>query len=80
MLSLWNEGPLVAYLSYAKHFVDLYKESLKRNEKRVETNFITERGTSDTQFDDFTNLDVVDFFIQPEDNIASLINRKSAQG
>ena len=49
----------------SKHFVDLYKESLKRNEKRVETNFITECGTSDTQFDDFTNLDVVDFFIQP---------------
>ena len=61
-----------------KHFVDLYKESLKRNEKRVETNVITECGTSDTQFDDFTNLDVVDFFILPEDNIASLINRKSA--
>ena len=31
-----------------KHFVDLYKESLKRNEKRVETNFITECGTFDT--------------------------------
>ena len=46
----------------------------------VETNFITECGTSDTQFDDFTNLDVADFFIKPEDNIASLINRKSAQG
>ena len=63
-----------------KHFVDLYKKSLKRNEKMVETNFITECDTSDTQFDDFTNLDVVDFFIQPEDNIASLINSKSAQG
>ena len=63
-----------------KHFVDLYKESLKRNKKKVETNFITECGTSDTQFDDFTNLDVADFFIQPEDNIASLINSKSAQG
>ena len=63
-----------------KHFVDLYKESLKRNEKRVETNFITECGTSDTQFDGFTNLDVADFFIKPEDNIASLINSKSAQG
>ena len=62
------------------NFVDLYKESLKRNEKRVETNFITECGTSDTQFDDFTNLDVTNFFIQPEDNIASLINSKSAQG
>ena len=47
-----------------KYFVDLYKESLKQNEKRVETNFITECGTSDTQFDDFTNLDVADFFIQ----------------
>ena len=46
----------------------------------VETNFITECGTSDTQFDDFNNLDVADFFIQPEDNIASLINSISAQG
>ena len=46
----------------------------------MKTNFITECGTSVTQFDDFTNLDVVDFFIQPEDNIASLINIKSAQG
>ena len=31
----------------------------------VETNFITECSTSDTRFDDFTNLDVADFFIQP---------------
>ena len=44
----------------------------------METNFITKCGTSDTQFDDFTHLDVDDFFIQPEDNIASLINSKSA--
>ena len=46
----------------------------------METNFIIECGTSDTQFDDFTNLDVADFFIQPEYHIASLINRNSAQG
>ena len=63
-----------------KHFVDLYKESLKRNKKKVETNFISECGTSDTQFDDFTNLYVADFFIQPKDITASLINSKSAQG
>ena len=52
-----------------KHFVEIYQELVKRNEKKVKTNFVTKCGPFDTQFNDIAHLYVVDFFIQPKDNI-----------
>ena len=57
-----------------KHFVELYKGSIKRNKKNVETNFVIECNPSDTQFNEITHLDVVDFFIKLKENITCLID------
>ena len=51
-----------------KHFVDLYQASIKEKENSIETNFV---GDLETKFvehgkNDFTHLDVADFFVDNE--------------
>ena len=43
-----------------KHLIELYQESLKKKEKNIEVNFISENQV------DSTHLNVVNFFAHPE--------------
>ena len=56
-----------------KHLADLYQESLKKKEKKVETNFMQGDDAFDDDHVDITHLDVADFFTHPEGRIDHLI-------
>ena len=63
-----------------KYLVDLYQESLKNKDKKaVETNFVSKDESVDHDLNDMTNLDVADFFIQPEANIEHLFGDENLQ-
>ncbi|XP_062080266.1 uncharacterized protein LOC133785021 [Humulus lupulus] len=47
----------------SKHLVDLYQASLKEKEKNIEANFSYQDDDLLNESMDFTNLDVVDFFV-----------------
>ncbi|TYH87436.1 hypothetical protein ES332_D01G116200v1 [Gossypium tomentosum] len=51
-----------------KHLVELYQQSLKDKEKKIETNFVCENGKYDYGIIGTTHLKVVDFFTTPEGN------------
>ncbi|XP_070035834.1 uncharacterized protein [Nicotiana tomentosiformis] len=56
-----------------KHLVELYQGSLKKTEKNVETNFISEDNL------DFMHLDVADYFALPEGETSHVIGDESIE-
>ncbi|KAL0365064.1 UNVERIFIED_CONTAM: hypothetical protein Sangu_0604000 [Sesamum angustifolium] len=53
-----------------KHLIDLYQESLKNKNKKIETNFVDDESDG---YIDMTHLDVADFFADPNGKIDHLI-------
>ncbi|GAV74504.1 hypothetical protein CFOL_v3_17984, partial [Cephalotus follicularis] len=58
----------------AKHWVDLYQDSLKENDKRIETNFIGHCDPLESTQSDFgsmgiTHLDIADFVSDPSEKM-----------
>ena len=64
---MWYEGTLVAYLSYAQTFVDLYQASIKAKGKEIEMNFTDGDELNLTYYD-------IDFFGGPSEKTNHLIN------
>nr|KYP33884.1 hypothetical protein KK1_045219 [Cajanus cajan] len=61
------------------HLVEIYQESLKNKKKKIETHFTYEDGGSDYGHMDVTHLDVIDFFVDPNEKINHLIGDESIQ-
>ncbi|KAL0329127.1 UNVERIFIED_CONTAM: hypothetical protein Sradi_4899400, partial [Sesamum radiatum] len=53
-----------------KHLIDLYQESLKNKNKKIETNFVDDESDG---YIDMTHLDVADFFADPNGKTDHLI-------
>ncbi|KAL0334001.1 UNVERIFIED_CONTAM: hypothetical protein Sangu_1556300 [Sesamum angustifolium] len=53
-----------------EHLIDLYQESLKNKNKKIETNFVDDESDG---YIDMTHLDVADFFADPNGKIDHLI-------
>ncbi|KAK4399936.1 hypothetical protein Sango_1099700 [Sesamum angolense] len=53
-----------------KHLIDLYQESLKNKNEKIETNFVDDESDG---YIDMTHLDVADFFADPNGKIDHFI-------
>lgn len=62
------------------HLIDLYQQSLKKKEEKIETHFASEDGDYDGYGDmDVTHLNISDFFEHPEGKIDHLIGDGSVK-
>ena len=58
----------------ASHLVDLYQASLKENENKTETNFVSKDTLDNHCMVDMNHLDVSNFFEDEDENIGHLVN------
>jgi hypothetical protein len=62
-----------------KHLVDLYQQSLKNKDKKVESHFACDDDDFDYGNMDVTPLDVADFFADPDEKIDHLMGDGGVQ-